>query len=98
MSAGEDTKAGPWEVREYGGSFAIFDSQGKRIAYLYGAFEDMSPEETEATAMLIAAAPDLLNAAQAMARLEEDGAPATEVYRIMANLKLAIKKATKGIR
>lgn len=90
---------GPWSREgtflddlEYVRQSRVIQNSTRVIAYGFGGvtFNGIDAEEAEANAVLIAAAPDLLEAAKAMLARPEG-------YREWTALDAAIKKAEEGI-
>ena len=90
---------GPWSREgnfsddlEFVRQSRVIQNNTKVIAYGFGGvtFNGIDAEEAEANAVLIAAAPDLLEAAKAMLARPEG-------YREWTALDAAIKKAEEGI-
>ena len=89
---------GPWVARRmHTGGYDIFDPRERDVVTIYGG--GVETESREANARLIAAAPDLLAAAQVVlaglhARIDAADLSAVPVFSGIAELHDAISRAT----
>ena len=85
---------GPWTVSQQPGLRFFIVGNEEILAEVLPEVLPCTWDDVQfANANLIAAAPELLEAAQGIARFDEDGYDAKEFRQTMANLKAAIRKA-----
>jgi hypothetical protein len=87
---------GPWSLKRENGRFAIIPDCRSPIALAYTAFNGLPQEKDEANARLIAAAPDLLAALEAVLAANPLPAGMTERRGVMAQAEDSVKKAREG--
>jgi hypothetical protein len=100
MSAQKHTP-GPWCLSQIGAGFEIESSSGEIVAQSQQVLGDCRHEIRRANARLIAAAPELLEALQAIvntkiAVLCERAADRATLEQLLFNASVAIEKATGG--
>jgi hypothetical protein len=84
---------GPWQLKDIPGGY-LLKQEGPHGYYLFDLKEHSGLRQAEATARLIAAAPDMLKALQAMClNMKNDGGDYRDCYK---NARAAIAKATNG--